>query len=206
MKRYLLGIFGLLIALQVSSQHVIYANLKELVAEKGDTLSSLIIEKRSRNQLLLMGGADYKISANDNSGLSRYLKSRCYAVKSDTALYVNCKKMRYKSFRFGNWYAPAMKVRGKIYFCAQPVGSIAASTAQPADATKLGGEVGTAIASSGLVNSRVFYEIDPEENRIEFVGKEKMQTLLSNEPQLLEEFLKEESEMAEVVGKYLMQL
>ena len=54
-----------------------------------------------------MGGADYRITVDDNPGLCRYLKSRCYAVRVDTSLYVNCRKMRYKRYRFGQWYAPA---------------------------------------------------------------------------------------------------
>ena len=59
MKRWwLLGIFGLLVALHGSAQQVIYANLKELVEDRGDTLSTLKIEKRSKNQILLMGGLD----------------------------------------------------------------------------------------------------------------------------------------------------
>lgn len=120
MKRWwLLGIFGLLVALHGSAQQVIYANLKELVEDRGDTLSTLKIEKRSKNQILLMGGADYRVSVDDNPGLCRYLKSRCYAVRADSALYVNCKKVRYKRFRFGGWYAPATWIQGKIYFYAQ---------------------------------------------------------------------------------------
>lgn len=207
MKRWwLLGVFGILIALPGNAQQVIYASLKELVEDCGDTLSTLQIEKRSKNQILLMGGADYRISVDDNSGLCRYLKSRCYAVRSDSMLYVNCKKMRYKRFRFGGWYAPAMWVQGKIYFYAQPVGSIAASTTQPVDAAKLGGEVGTAIASSGLFNARVFYELNPITGKVEFVGKDKMLLLLKNEPELQRAFLEESSESAEVTGKYLLQL
>ena len=99
-----------------------------------------------------------------------------------------------------------MWVRGKIYFCVQPVGSVAASTTQRADATRLGGEVGTAIAASGLVNARVYYELNPETGKVEFVGKEKMQHLLQNEQDLLEAFQEEESEKAEVTGKYLLKL
>lgn len=207
MKRScLLGIFVLLAVVRMDAQHVIYANLKELVENRGDTLSTLKIEKRSKNQILLMGGADYRVSVDKNPGLCRYLKSRCYAVQADSALYVNCKKVRYKRFRFGGWYAPAMWVRGKVYFCAQPVGSVAASTTQRADAMRLGGDVGTAIAASGLVNARVYYELNPETGKVEFVGKDKMQQLLQNDPGLLEAFLEEESEKAEVTGKYLLML
>ncbi|WP_291529190.1 DUF6563 family protein [Bacteroides sp. UBA939] len=207
MKRWwILGILGMMVALEGSAQQIIYANLKELVEESGDTLSAMKIEKRSKNQILLMGGADYRVSVEDNSGLNRYLKSRCYAVRSDSALYVNCKKVKYKRFRFGGWYAPAMWVQGKIYFSAQPVGSVAASTTQPVDATKLGGDVGTAIAASGLVNARVYYELNPETGKVEFVGKDKMLLLLENEPELKDAFLKENSEKAEITGKYLLLL
>ena len=77
---------------------------------------------------------------------------------------------------------------------------------QPADATKLGGDVGTAIAASGLVNARVYYELNPETGKVEFVGKDKMLQLLKNEPELLNAFLQESSESAEVTGKYLLRL
>ena len=110
MKRgWVLGLLALLV-LPCSAQQIMYSNLKELVEGRGDTVTILKVEKRSKNQIYLMGGADYRIEAKDNSGLCRYLKSRCYAVRMDTSLYVNCKKMRYKRYRFGGWYAPAMWV------------------------------------------------------------------------------------------------
>ncbi|MCD8184278.1 MAG: hypothetical protein LUE99_15735 [Bacteroides sp.] len=206
MKRYwLLGMLALL-AFPCAAQQIMYANLKELVEERGDTVTILKIEKRARNRIYLMGGADYRITAGDNPGLCRYLKSRCYAVRIDTALYVNCRKMRYKRYRFGQWYAPAMWIKEKIYYCAQPVGQAATSTATPADATKLGGEVGDAIAASGLALARVYYELNPETGRSEFVGKDKMKELLEGSPQLQEALDKETSESAEVILKYLKQL
>ena len=161
----LLGVSGLF--LPCEAQQIMYANLRELV-------------------ILLMGGGDYRIEAVDNRGLTRYLSRRCYAVRVDTALYVNCRKMRYQRYRFGKCYAPALQIGDKYYFCAQPVGQAATSTSQPADATKLGGEVGDAIAASALVAARVFYEINPETGRAEFVGKDKMMSLLEGLPELQE--------------------
>ena len=86
------------------------------------------------------------------------------------------------------------------------MGQAAASTATPPDATKLGGEVGDAINASGLVFARVYYELNPETGRSEFVGREKMLELLADYPELKEAFEKETNESAEVVGKYLRQL
>lgn len=207
MKRYwLLTVLMVLSVLSAAAQQVMYSNLKGLVEHCGDTVTTLKIEKRNKNQIYLMGGADYRITVDDNPGLCRYLKARCYAVQVDTSLYVNCKKMRYKRYRFGGWYAPAIWVNGKVYFCAQPVGQVATSTMTREDAAKLGGEVGNAINASGLANARVFYELNVETGRSEFVGKEKMLQLLEGYPALRAAFELETSESAEVVGKYLRAL
>lgn len=204
MKRVWLSVLLVCFAVCLcSAQQIMYANLRELVEERGDTVSILKVMKRTKNQIFLTGGGDYRIEAVGNSGLSRYLKRRCYAVRVDSSFYVNCRKMRYKRFRLGGWYAPAMWIGGKIYYTAQPVGQVAASTATPPDAVKLGGEVGDAIAASGLANARVYYELDPTTGKSDFVGKERMEQLLQSHPEWLEQLQEETSESAEVMGKYL---
>ncbi len=80
-KSWLSGVLMLLAVLPVGAQQVMYSNLKELVENRGDTVTTLKIEKRTKNQIYLMGGADYRITVDDNPGLCRYLKSRCYAVR-----------------------------------------------------------------------------------------------------------------------------
>lgn len=206
MRKCLLALFAMLWLGELHAQQVIYAGLQDWVAGRGDTLSILKVEKRSKNKLMLSGGADYRIWAEDNEGLCRYLKSRCYMVKVDTALYVNCKKVRYKRFRFGGWYAPAMQVGDKIYFKAQPVGSIAADKITSPEKAKLGGDVGDALASSALVFERVYYELDPRTGKVEFVGKDKMHALLKDNPALQAKLLAESSEAAEVMESYLLSL
>lgn len=192
--------------LPCEAQQIMYANLRELVECEGDTVTTLRVERRSKNQILLMGGGDYRIEVDENPGLNRYLRKRCYAVRIDTALYVNCRKMRYKRYRFGNCYAAAMQVGGKFYFCTQPVGQAATSTAQAPDATKLGGEVGDAIAASALVAARVFYEVQPETGRAEFVSRDKMMALLEGYPDLQANLRLEQSEAADVMVHYLRAL
>ena len=148
---------------------------------------------------------DYKISADDNKALCKYLKGRCYAVQSDTSLYVNCKKLRYKRLRFGGWYAPAMWLDGNVFFSAVPLGSVAGGSSVTMDVT-LGGSVGDAIAASGLVSKRVYYEIDATTGKVDFVGKDRMCALLESYPEWKEEYLKENSESAKTTGKYLQLL
>ena len=207
-KSRLIGMCALLLltAMPVTAQQIIYGSAKALARGKGDTVTTLHVERRTRNQLYLMGGADYRIESSANQSLSRYLRKRCYAVRIDSTLYVNCRKMRYKRYRLGGWYASALEIGGHIFYAAQPVGQAATETLTPHDAPKLPGEVGDAIQASGLVNQRVYYELDLETGRSAFVDKERMRELLAGQPELLKEFEKETSEAAEVMGKYLRRL
>lgn len=199
-------VFCLAIVQAGRAQQIIYSNPDELAEGRGDTVSTLRVERRTLNQLYLTGGGDYRILSPQNRNLSRYLRKRCYAVRIDTALYVNCRKMRYKKFRLGGWYAPVLEVGGRIFYTAQPVGQAATETLTPTNAQKLRGEVGDAIQASGLVDQRVYYELDLETGHSNFVGKERMRELLAGKPELLMEFEKETSEAAEVTGKYLRKL
>ena len=207
-KSRLIGMCALLLltAMPVTAQQIIYGSAKALAGGKGDTVTTLHVERRTRNQLYLMGGADYRIESSANQSLSRYLRKRCYAVRIDSTLYVNCRKMRYKRYRLGGWYASALEIGGHIFYAAQPVGQAATETLTPHDAPKLPGEVGDAIQASGLVNQRVYYELDLETGRSAFVDKERMRELLAEQPELLKEFEKETSEAAEVMEKYLRRL
>lgn len=204
MKRFTIWIVFIVLSTSfVNAQQVIYSSLKELLARDGDTLTILQVQKRTKNQITLMGGADYRISADDNTNLGRYLKRRCYAVQIDSTLYINCRRMKYKKYRFGNWYAPALRVGDKIFYSAQPIGQVATETLVETSVNKLRGSVGDAIQASGLINERVYYELDTQTGRSEFVGRERMMQLLENQPELKAEFEKETVENAETIGRYL---
>lgn len=206
MKKFCFLLLLSWVVTEVAAQSIVYANLKEYLANDGDTVATLKVEKRNRNNLLMMGGADYKISAvGDNQSLCRFLKKRCYAVRVDTTLYVNCKKLRYNKFRFGGWYAPALHLNDKIYFSAVPLGSVAAGPDATMD-VMLGGKFGDAIAASALIFRRVYYEIDCRTNKVDFLGKDKMWILLADHPEWLKEYADENSESAKVTGKYLRRL
>ena len=56
MKRgWVLGLLALLV-LPCSAQQIMYSNLKELVEGRGDTVTILKVEKRSKNQIYADGG------------------------------------------------------------------------------------------------------------------------------------------------------
>ena len=202
MKRFYIFTLFVLSYIFCSAQYTVYANLKNLLLQQGDTLESMHVEKRTKNMITLQGGADYKIYHPTNKSLSSYLKRKPFAVCTDSNLYINCKKMRYKKLRFGQWYAPAFIMGGNIYFSAMPLGSVVAKSSYSMG-SNLGGSLGEAIASSGLVSKRVYYEINGITGEILFVSKDRMLELLTDYPEWTQSFLTEDSESARVTGKYL---
>ncbi|MEG1562769.1 MAG: DUF6563 family protein [Bacteroides sp.] len=205
MKKIWLICLFTLAGLPIAAQDIVYYNLKGFFAHSGDTIAAIRVEKRAKNQIVLTGGADYRLSVDKNETLCRYLKKRSFLVKVDSALYVNCRKLRYKKLRFGAWFAPAMELNGHIYFSAIPIGTVAAGPSSTMD-VMLGGTLGDAIAASVQVKKRVYYEIDGTTGKVDFVGKEKMSALLSNQPEWKEDYLNADSESAELTGKYLWML
>lgn len=205
-KRCILCLLMSVIGLPLIAQNIIYSNLKELLAQEGDTVAALRIEKRSKNQIVLTGGADFRITAGDES-MCRRLKKRCFAVQDEKGdLYLNCRKLRYKKLRFGAWYAPAVRLGKDIYFCAMPLGSVIGGNFVEEDDVKLGGNIGDALAASSLVTKRVCYELNGETGKIEFLGKDKMVRLLDEYPEWKQAYLKEDSQEAKNTFGYLLKL
>lgn len=206
-KVCILSLLMVVISIPLIAQNIIYSNLKDLLAQKGDTVAVLRIEKRNRNQIVLSGGADYRITAGNDESMCRLLKKRYYAVRSAKGdLYLNCRKLRYNKMRFGAWYAPAVQLGKNIYFCAMPLGSAIGENFAEVDDVKLGGEVGDALAASGLVTKRVCYVLNGETGKITFLGKDQLLPLLENHPELKEAYLKENGQEAKHTFDYLLKL
>lgn len=180
MKRYsLLLLLILLFSCKSFAQQMVYSSLRNFLAHKADTVSTLVVEKRSKQNIYLTGGADFKIYIPGNKGLSRYIKSRAAVVSADSGLYVNCKRLSYQRYKFGSWYAPALHIQNSLYFIAQPLGQEATKTLCSDYSNRLAGDVGNAIAASGIVNLRVVYQLDLSSGKVAFVGKEKLLSLFA---------------------------
>lgn len=206
-KVCILWLLMFVIGLPLVAQNIMYSNLKDLLARKGDTIAVLQIEKRSRNQIVLTGGADYRITAGNDESVCKLLKKHCYAVRSEKGdLYLNCYKLRFQKMRFGTWYAPAVQLGKNIYFSAMPLGSVIGENFVEDDDVKLGGDVGDALAASGLVTKRVCYKIDGETGKVTFLGEEQMLSMLEKHPEWKEAYLKENSQEAQNTFKYLLML
>ena len=206
-KVLILWLLIVVVSFPLVAQNIIYSSFKDLLSHKGDTVATLQIEKRSKNQIVLTGGADYRITAGNDESMCRLLKKKSFAVRdSQGTLYLNCRKLRYKKLRFGTWYAPAVRLGTNIYFCAIPLGSVVGGNFLDEEDVRLGGNVGDVLAASSLVTKRVCYELNGETGKIEFLGKDKMIQLLEKNPELKDAYLKEKSQEADNTFKYLLDL
>ncbi len=203
MKRWKILYLLILCCASLTAQDYTYSNLKSLLKDDGIETDDICIEKRTKNQISLRGGADYRIQVHENKKLSKYIKKRCYAVKKDTATYVNCKRLKFHKLRFGGWYAPAMVIDGNVYFRAIPLGTVAGQKQHNMDVT-LGGPIGDAIATASLVSKRVYYEIDGVTGKVGLVNSKRLIELLGNREELIKQYKKEESDSANIVEKYLL--
>lgn len=89
-------------------------------------------------------------------------------------------------------------------FSAIPLGSVAAGSRCPRWDVMLGWSIRRCDwLASALISKRVYYEIDPETNKVGFVGKERMEELLGGHPDWKAAYLNENSESAKVTDKYL---
>lgn len=205
MKRIYLFLIIVCGIFTLHAQQFIYSNLQDLLEGHCNEVDGLVVEKRTKNQIVLNGGADYRITKPEFESMNKYLRHKCYAVMCDSSLYVNCKHLRFKRMRFGNWYSAAMIINGNVFFCAMPLGSAVSQSVKTTQVT-LGGNLGDALASSGLVHKRVYYMIDGQHGHIVFVGKDFMSDLLQDFPELLQSYHDENSELADVTQRYLLAL
>lgn len=174
-----------------------YNSITDLLNGTFDTTLSVIVEKRTKNQIFMSGGADYKIYNGDKE-TDKLIKTKIYAIEVNDSLYVNCRKLKFKKNVIGAWFAPAIVCQEKVYFYAIPVGPSAAVAF---------GVVGGAAQAANAASSRVYYEMDSATKELDKVGSEKMMTLLKDYPELLEQYEKEAlKEHIEIISKYLQKI
>ena len=174
-----------------------YNSITNLLNGTYETTLNVIVEKRTKNQIFMSGGADYKIYNGDKE-TDKLIKTKIYAIEVNDSLFVNCRKLKYKKRVIGSWFAPAIVCQGKVYFSAISVGPNAAA---------MFGAIGGAVQAANQASSRVYYEMDPAEKELDKVGSEKMGELLKDYPELLEQYQKEVfKEDIEIVAKYLQQI
>ena len=91
----------------------------DFAAEQWQNLPSVRIVGHSISHQFWLGGSDYKITSEDKT-IAKMLKKETLDVEYHDTLYVNLRKLRYKSFKLGNGYTRAVRVGdNKLAFAAE---------------------------------------------------------------------------------------
>jgi len=205
-----LTFFALIISLFTFGQTTEYPNgvymSFEEIKEKTPSLSTeLEIERRTKGDIKMNGGNDYKLFKSDKSIKKKTIKKEYYAYADGDSLYINCIK-----YKIQPWYAPVLSdgnflvIRGGISMIPD------IQKKQLDNQAQLGymfGAIGGAISGAKLAMLRFIYVIDKETNQITTVSSGYLSELLSDTPELLKQYeAEEEKGNQEIFIKYLKRL
>ncbi len=186
MKTTTLLFFLLSITLVASSQVTYpkgcYFNFEDLVNKTPVTTYHPAIEKRSKTDIAMNGGNDYKLDSPDNTIKRKVLKKEIFAYSSGDTLYINCSK-----YRLQNWYANVIS-DGKyfVFMAGIPMDPAMQSKKLKEDIqmSMQFGAVAGAFAGAELAKLRFLYIVDKETNEVKMVDPEVMNNVLKDYPDL----------------------
>lgn len=179
-----------------------YMSFDELQRKAPSISVHLEIERRTKGDIKMNGGNDYKLYSMDKSISKKNIKKEYFGYSSGDTLYIN--GIHYK---IQPWYAPVLSdgkflvIRGGISMEPKT------QKEQLKNKDQLGfllGPLGGGLQGAKLALLRFIYVIDKENNRIVTVTSDYLKELLSLEPDLLDQYLSEkEPENQEIFVKYL---
>lgn len=117
--RHNILIFLLLTVSEVVAQGKFCNSYDDFAAGQWQNLPSVRIVGHSISHQFWLGGSDYKITSEDKT-IAKMLKKETLVVEYHDTLYVNLRKLRYKSFKLGNGYTRAVRMGdNKLAFAAE---------------------------------------------------------------------------------------
>jgi hypothetical protein len=184
-----------------------YLSFKSLINNIPDFNSDFVIKKRTKFDIAMVAGNDYKITSG-STNLNPTIKNDIWFIFSQDSLYINGK--------FVNGYSPYCKVENNgtyLYFSAGiPKKNLYKKygfkrSMIETNYVPIGGAIGGAVTGADLALARFYYFLDTKSGEINLLTKESLLLLLSQETELRDEFLNEKlSDYSSVQLKYLDKL
>jgi len=187
----LVGIIIIPVKAQRNYPKGIYLNLNELNLMKPSADYDIIVEERTKGDIVMYGGNDYKLTSYDNSIKKRYLKKEVFAYSDGKNLFLNCFPLKL--------YSGYTKILndGNKYFIFK------ASISQDQDLSYMFGGVGGAMQAT----KRYLYAYDKATKTVIPITTNTLKKLLKNNQNLLDDYLSEQNkENEEIQLKYLIML
>jgi hypothetical protein len=174
-----------------------YMSFDELKAKSPSLSNEIEVIKRTNTDIAMNGGNDYKLVSNDKTISGKILKKDCIAYSDGQDLFIN-------GFQYGLpfWYA---KIISEGKFLVMKAGTFIPAN----EINSLGyayGAIGGAVQGAKQASLRLIYVIDKDFYSTN-VNKEYMQYLLTETPEILQEYNSEnEPSNDEVILKYLKRI
>lgn len=203
--KHTLGFVGLLIlfGFQANAQQQkypkgAYMSFEEIVKKTPSQQLDLTIEKRTKGDIKMVGGNDYKLTTEDKSIEKKMLKTELWGYSAGDTLYINCFQ-----YKVQPWYACVVS-DGKYLI-------IRAGLSQNQDLYKkqmkmavLFGAMGGAFAGAKMALMRFVYTIDKSTNSLKMINSEALKELLADRKDILAQYEQEPNkEDDQILIKYL---
>jgi hypothetical protein len=178
-----------------------YMSFEEIINRNPSKQLSLRIVKRTRGEIKMNGGNDYKFESNNDSIPQKTIKKEIWAYSLGDTLYLNCLK-----FAMQTWYAPLIS-DGKYLVLKAGLSNFVEEQKKQREIGYSFGAVGGAIQGAKLATLRFLYVIDKNTQKAITVTTEKMQEILGGRNDLLTQFNAEtKKDDEQVLIKYLILL
>lgn len=175
--------FSFLFIDQIFSQEnaLAYYRMESFKNSVGDSLNNIEIIKRTRTDIYMNGGNDYKIKA-EHRKISKKLKKHYWIVQLKDSIFINC-----RHFKIGKWYAYAKRMGIFLVFKASKT-----LTAEERSKMNMAGTIGGPLVGASMAGEyavlRDYYMLNLNDNQLIHINDEKMTELLKKFPDLSEQY------------------
>lgn len=178
-----------------------YMDFDEIVNKTPSEEYDLEVIKRTKGDIKMVGGNDYKIFSSDKSIKNKILKKEVWAYSDGDTLYLNCFQ-----YKVQPWYAKVISDGDYLVFR----GGLSQHMDEQKKQMEIGfyfGAIGGAMAGAKMAMLRFLYVVEKKTNEIFTVTPGFMEELLGTDAELLTQFNEESNkESEEILLKYLILL
>ncbi len=186
MKKITLILAVLLISISATSQEFYpkgsYMSFEELKAKTPSENFDLTIERRSKSDIKMNGGNDYKLISADKSIKGKVLKKEIFAYSTGDSLFINA-----LPYKLQTWYSKIIS-DGKYFVFTAGIPMDKTMQTKEMQAGMAFGAIGGGIAGASLAMKRFLYLLDKETNKVIMIDTDVMTDLLTEYPELLNKY------------------
>jgi hypothetical protein len=176
----------------------VYMSFEEIVSRTPSKQMDLQVIKKTRGDIKMSGGNDYKLAAEDKSIKKSVLRKEILAYSTGDTLYLNC-----LPYKVQPWYASVISDGDYLVIKAGISTNQKEYKEQMATAAMFGA-IGGAFAGAQMALLRFVYAIDKKSNQMIRITERSLSGILMEKPKLLNLYNTEANKgNEEVLIKYL---